>query len=264
MANPQCEDGYTKIANELLEAFARIRISGEARQVLDVILRKTYGFGKREDAISLSQFHLATGLSKSHICDSINKLKIMNVITEKGNDIARIFSINKDYSQWKPFPKKGKVFPNSGKEIENSQQIQGNPGDESIPEKGNDCKNVPEKGKNLSRIRVPHNKEEIYSPNSVELRMSELLLSLIRQRNPGFKQPDLQTWASHVDKMIRLDKRLSGEIEKVAIWCQSDGFWQNNVLSTQKLREKFDVLFMKMTAGGNGQHVPQRHRGVVL
>ncbi|MBI5447822.1 MAG: replication protein [Gammaproteobacteria bacterium] len=66
MVTPQCEDGYTKIANELLEALARIRIPGETHQVLDTVLRKTYGYGKKEDAISLSQFVLATGLSKSH------------------------------------------------------------------------------------------------------------------------------------------------------------------------------------------------------
>lgn len=47
MANPQCENGFTKIANELMEALAKIRIPGEARQVLDVIFRQTYGWNKK-------------------------------------------------------------------------------------------------------------------------------------------------------------------------------------------------------------------------
>ena len=38
MANPQTENGYTKIANEIMEALAHIRIPGEAMQVLLVIL----------------------------------------------------------------------------------------------------------------------------------------------------------------------------------------------------------------------------------
>ena len=114
MANPQVEEGYTKISNELLEALARIRVPGEARQVLDVILRKTYGYSKKEDAISLSQFVLATGLSKSHICDALKKLNAMNLITENGKGIAKNYSIYKHFSLWKPLPKKGKAFPNSG------------------------------------------------------------------------------------------------------------------------------------------------------
>ena len=53
---PQLENGYTKIANELLEAIAAIRIPGEAMQVLLVIIRKTYGYCKKKDAISISLF----------------------------------------------------------------------------------------------------------------------------------------------------------------------------------------------------------------
>ena len=83
MADPQLEKGYTKIANEILEALAKIRIPGEARQILDVILRKTYGWGKKEDNISLSQFQKNTNLSKPNICRGINKLINMNIIIKK-------------------------------------------------------------------------------------------------------------------------------------------------------------------------------------
>ncbi|GAN34108.1 MAG: hypothetical protein DYG83_18320 [Candidatus Brocadia sp. AMX2] len=110
---------------------------------------------------------------------------------------------------------------------------------------------------------INKNDKKIYCPNSDELRLSELLLNLIRQRNSNFKEPDLQKWATHIDKMIRLDKRPPEEIEKVVAWCQQDSFWQNNILSTQKLREKYDQLFLKMSSG-NGKYIPQRHTGVVL
>jgi len=111
MASPQKENGYTAIANELLEALAMIRIPGEARQLLDVILRKTYGFNKSEDAISLSQFVLKTGLKKNAVCKGLNKLKKLNLITQKVNDIANTYRFNKDFSTWKPLPKKGTSTP---------------------------------------------------------------------------------------------------------------------------------------------------------
>jgi phage replication O-like protein O len=78
LANPQAENGHVDIANEIFEAFARTRIPGEARQVMDFILRKTYGWHKKQDAISLSQFVEGTGLNKPHVCQAINHLVKMN------------------------------------------------------------------------------------------------------------------------------------------------------------------------------------------
>ena len=108
MANPQVEDGFIKIANEIMDALCRIRIPGEEMQVLNTILRKTYGWGKKVDSISLSQFQESTGISKPHIVTAIKGLLLKKVIiiTEKGNDTAKTYGINKDYDQWTPLPKK--------------------------------------------------------------------------------------------------------------------------------------------------------------
>lgn len=107
MASPQIENGFTRIANEIMEALAGIRISGEARQCLDVIIRKTYGYNKKEDIISLSQFALITHLGKTHIIRGLGKLaKINIIITQKGNRKGNIYRFNKDFDTWKPLPKK--------------------------------------------------------------------------------------------------------------------------------------------------------------
>jgi len=106
MANPQKENGYTSIANEILEHLAMMRINGEARQVLDVILRKTYGFGKKADKISLSQFCLYTKRSKPAVIRAIRKLQTYNlIIIKKDNDI-NIYQFNKDFDSWTPLSKK--------------------------------------------------------------------------------------------------------------------------------------------------------------
>jgi len=69
MANPQLEDeGHVKIVNSIMDALARTRIPGEARQVLDYILRQTYGWNEKEREISLAKFSKGTGLSKAHVC----------------------------------------------------------------------------------------------------------------------------------------------------------------------------------------------------
>ena len=110
---------------------------------------------------------------------------------------------------------------------------------------------------------VKNEKNKIFLSDSNEIRLSELLFGLIRQRNPGFKQPDLQKWASHVSKTVRIDNRLPEDIERVINWCQQDSFWQNNILSTEKLRKQFDALHLKMNAD-SVKNVPRRHSGVVL
>lgn len=75
--------------------------------------------------------------------------------------------------------------------------------------------------------------------------LSQLLFDLILKRRPNFKKPNLTTWAKSIDLMIRVDKRNPDEIEKVIKWCQADEFWQNNILSTAKLRKQFDQLALK-------------------
>lgn len=108
MAEPQKENGYTPIANEIMDALCRIRIPGEERQILDCIFRKTYGWNKCEDAISLTQFMEMTGLKKPHIVHSINGLLLKKVIliAEKGNGFVKVYKFNKNYDQWNPLPKK--------------------------------------------------------------------------------------------------------------------------------------------------------------
>ena len=88
-----------------MEAFCRIRVNGEARQVLDAILRKTYGWNKKEDSISLSQFFLMTGLKKPSIIRAIHKLLNMNIISENANGNIKKYRFNKDFDTWKRFTK---------------------------------------------------------------------------------------------------------------------------------------------------------------
>ncbi|MCK5127958.1 MAG: replication protein [candidate division Zixibacteria bacterium] len=96
------------IANEIMEALAQIRIPGEARQILDVILRKTYGWNKKEDEISLSQFKEKTGLLSPNIIRARNKLLIMNIISviQKDNSEIPTYRFQKDYTRWKLLSKK--------------------------------------------------------------------------------------------------------------------------------------------------------------
>lgn len=106
MSNPQKENGYTSVANEIFESLAKIRINGEARQVLDVVFRKTYGFQKKQDRIALSQFCDLTGLKKPNVCRAIKKLISMNIIIKIDTELGEVYSFQKDHDKWVPLSKK--------------------------------------------------------------------------------------------------------------------------------------------------------------
>lgn len=103
MANPQCENGYTKIANEIMDNLIKQNLSGQELRLTLLIMRKTYGFNKKVDRISLSQ--MAQSLSiKSHIrCSQIvNSLEKKKIVTVKENinGIGKKYQFNKNFEQW--------------------------------------------------------------------------------------------------------------------------------------------------------------------
>lgn len=105
MASPQLEDGYTRISNELMEALARFRMPGHVRQILDVIFRKTYGYQKKKDNISLSQFCLSTGIDRANCARAIRAAVSLNLIVKNDTTTPSEYKINKDYTTWKQVSK---------------------------------------------------------------------------------------------------------------------------------------------------------------
>ncbi len=105
MANPQLEEGHTRIANDILEAVSLLRMSGEESQVFWVVIRKTYGYQKTWDEISLSQFCLATGMNKQNVCRALSKLIKKNMIIKIDKGRTSKYRIQKDYTTWLPLSK---------------------------------------------------------------------------------------------------------------------------------------------------------------
>jgi phage replication O-like protein O len=112
MSNPQLENGYLSIANEIADRFCSYRLSGEEWLVLWVILRKTYGWHKKEDFITLSQFSISTNLKKQPIIRAIKKLQSKGIITviQKDNGTQNIYRFNKKLTEWEPLSKKITTF----------------------------------------------------------------------------------------------------------------------------------------------------------
>lgn len=90
------DDGYTRIANELLEAVMAADLTARQLKVVLAVIRKTYGFGKKLDRITNTQIEKMTGIHHTHICKAKNDMIAMNIIVSVGNQIG----VNKVISEW--------------------------------------------------------------------------------------------------------------------------------------------------------------------
>ena len=97
---PQLENGYTKLANELLEALISSGLTARQWAVVMAIIRKTYGFNKKADEIGLSQLSHMTGIDKAHLSRTVRELEAAKVINREAGTHGHSLSINKRHRQW--------------------------------------------------------------------------------------------------------------------------------------------------------------------
>lgn len=97
----------------------------------------------------------------------------------------------------------------------------------------------------------------VYGSDDINLKLANYLLAKIRERNSNVypanskNQPDMQKWANDIRLMHERDARSYEDIKRIIEWCQQDNFWQNNILSTSKLRKQFSKLIDKADAPNN-------------
>src|SRR6185369_8811212 len=72
----------TQVPNVLIDVVMR-QISDAALRVLLAVVRKTYGFQKKCDAVSLTQLQKLTGMSRKAVVDGIKKLGSLLIINKR-------------------------------------------------------------------------------------------------------------------------------------------------------------------------------------
>ena len=101
MASPQVENGHTRISNELLERLISCRFTSNQFKVILAIVRKTYGYSKKMDSLSLGQLGEMTGIqSSANVAATLRQLVRMNVIVKERTRYVSRYGIQKDYEQW--------------------------------------------------------------------------------------------------------------------------------------------------------------------
>lgn len=93
----QLEDGFTRVANDLLDAAMASGLSETELCILLAVWRKTYGYSKKMDWISNEQLEGMVGKHHTHCSTAKNLLINKKVLLQEGRKVG----MNTNVAEWK-------------------------------------------------------------------------------------------------------------------------------------------------------------------
>ena len=136
MANQQRENGFTGIANEILDRVAMLKCNGTKFRIIMVVFRYTCGFQRKEHELSETFLAKATNMNKQQIKRELKDLidrKIITVIRSASFDTPRLIAFNKHYEDWTEkliSMEEAKEIPGSGLDTSSGSRLVPTPGSE--------------------------------------------------------------------------------------------------------------------------------------
>ena len=94
------DNGYTRTANEIQDRLCQLDISGSQFQVLNAIIRTTYGYNKKADRVTNTYLVELTGLNEKTVRDALIVLTERHIILCEKGGIMKLVSVNKVVSEW--------------------------------------------------------------------------------------------------------------------------------------------------------------------
>ena len=239
----QLEDGYTRIANDLLEAASSHPLTLRQLRVLLAVIRKTYGFNKKADVISGSQLAEITKLSRQKCSTALCDLVALNII-KRSSSRSKV-SINTNLSEWMTEPDTGSHNQNGFSEPNSGSECEPETGSLSEPKSGHTKDKKDNIKDNTSSSAKKFTDDDFKVAEFISNRIDGLL--------PNRKRPNLDKWADQIRIIREQDKRTLHDICKLFDWANRDSFWQANILSPVKLRKQWESLTAKMLASSKSQ-----------
>ena len=96
MANPQPTDPHLRVAHSINEAIMTRDFTKRRRKILDLILRLSWGCGKKDALIPRQQDFEFVGVGKGHIKIELDWLEVSRVIYRDGP----LYWFNKNFDDW--------------------------------------------------------------------------------------------------------------------------------------------------------------------
>lgn len=252
---------FTQAPNEIFDYWLPLLKEAELK-VLLVIMRKTFGWHKSRDQISLSQMQDLTGLHKQHVVKAALSLQKKGLIIKKvsgkngiqttiyelvvhedsNNSYQSQFDtgtgynlvpVGREETGYNLVPTKETIY------IKNKEKEEAGASSSANAE---GIVSSSEKQRRQHKIYYQNNKNELSLIKDEEILINTLKDSILKVK-PDWKISNLKKWLVDAEKLLRIDKRDVEEVKKVISWIISNDFWIDKYLKNnafEKLRENFD------------------------
>lgn len=277
------ENGYCKLANELLEEICKQDISGSQFQLLMAIVRCTYGYNKKSDRVTNTYLAELTGLGLSAVKSGLQKLEERNIITIQKSGIMKLVAINKMISDWQNSGSKKLAYTRNKAAIAtngtsrncNHKKPQLQPQEAAIVSSSSrNCDhtkdNLPKTTNQRQSITSPPSDDDTALKNDAAIQKGKNWgtaedLAIANQFEGILKNtlgehhrpPNMALWANDIRLMRTQDKRDPKHMVSLFALAHTDNFWKTNMHSPAALRKhwaRLASLYNERKAGyGNGQ-----------
>lgn len=95
------KDGYARISNKILECIYSSDMTPMQKEIVLLVIRFTYGFGREMADLSYSYIAKGIGRPRRHVVENVNSLIEKAVLIQKHSSTINRLGINPDTDQWR-------------------------------------------------------------------------------------------------------------------------------------------------------------------
>ncbi|NIE70425.1 replication protein [Pantoea sp. Acro-807] len=252
------EEGFTRLANALYEELIGASLTRNQAKVAHAVCRKTCGFNKSMDRIADSQISQLTGLPRQKVNKAKNELIQMGVLIREGTMIGP----NKHLSQWQipgchregvAVTKSATALSPKQRHTKDTVTKDNNSASENCVESPDTSSATLYASRPEAAVRTPRGDKW---GTEEDLKTARWMFSRVQIVAPHARQPAWPAWSNDIRLLRSALQVTHRDICEVFLWASRDRFWQSNVLSPAKLREKWDTLKIQMNQPDRNRAAP--------
>ena len=267
------DDGYTRTANAIQDQLCKADLTGAQFQVLNAIVRITYGYNQKTNRITNTYLAELTGVSEKGVRLCLAELHNRKMITLEKAGLMKIVGINKVISEWVITTGKSEKQSAKGKQSRNcSSNLRRNNGSINTEQRlTQDGTTVPDK-RNCSSSTKDNSKDNLLNKTSKDPQsppvgadkpkragavvengkqwaeqqdvdtVNAMLPYLQTTLGEHYRPPNITAWANEIRVMRQQEKRNPSHILQLWRLAHNDKFWQQNIQSPAALRKQWGRL----------------------
>lgn len=225
MANPQCERGFTRLANELYDV-GMAELGAVEWKIFSGIVRMSYGYNRKYAEISGARLAEICGMSERQVWKALARLVARGVLyVQRNGPKPMTVRIEKDYELWKERSAENRRTTKRSAEKRRTSPA------ENLRTKALYHYNEKQKKKTVPR-----------TPSEEALKVARIYHERIRTLYPALTKNMTEKTDNEgalvLDDLVNIDGQEWEDVKKVLRWAMADSFWSKNLRSLAGARKK--------------------------